>query len=117
MNQFEDNIKAAFKKNMPKIDDVAFTENIVTKHLAQKDKYVNASLFNFTSIILGFIMTGVSSGLYFLIYSGNELLAYLKLDPIHALIILSLSIIFLFYRLLDECIVIRIKPKGLLLTI
>ena len=101
MKHFDDEIKAAFKNNMQKIDDVTFTDNIVKKHLAQKDKPATASYFNFTSIIFGVIMIIISCGLYFLIYSGNEFLADLHLETEDGLIILLLAFMFLFFKWLD----------------
>ena len=98
MTQYDKNIKDALLTKMERIDNPDFTENIVNQHLsikASKTKYVQ---FDFASLIAGLVSVIVSFGLGIMIEA--EKIKGLTYD--HLLILVSLAVIYLIFRLLNE---------------
>jgi heme/copper-type cytochrome/quinol oxidase subunit 2 len=91
-------IKEILQSKMEKLDDEQFTDRIVNLHLQKKWKSEKRVSFDFISLILGLISTIVSLVLGMLISFNLDIGLTLE----HVIILFSISVIYLIYKLLNE---------------
>ncbi|KPK82760.1 MAG: hypothetical protein AMS27_14100 [Bacteroides sp. SM23_62_1] len=97
MKKQNDIIKGILQSKMYKLDE-EFTGKTVKQHLANKEAKVKPVTFDSISIIVGIISTIISLGLGMLI--NTELIHGLTMQ--HVIILFSVSVIFVIFRLLNE---------------
>lgn len=102
MKANDDYIKKAFHQKMQRIEDDSFTNNIVTKHLADKKIIRTSTFINFLPMIIGLSIVLLSIGFVFFLRLNSALIKDIGLTENHGLIILTLSIIFLIYKWIEE---------------
>ncbi|MFA5752888.1 MAG: hypothetical protein WC128_05670 [Bacteroidales bacterium] len=102
MKTNDDYIKKALQQNIQRIDDDSFTNSIVAKHLAEKKIIKIRPFINFLPMIIGLSTVILSIGFILLIRQNIDWIEGIGFTENHGLIILSTSIIFLFYKLLEE---------------
>jgi len=94
-------IKDLLREKMLKIDDPTFTEKIVDIHLSRKPVVHVKPFLGFGTLILGMVSVFLSLGLVLLDLTDSNIL---KNDSTSGVILLSISLVFLTYKLLDELI-------------
>lgn len=102
MNTSDNDIKKALQDNLERIEDNAFTSKIVASHLGNKKVLMNRTFTNFLSMIIGLSIVSLSIGLVLLIRLNPTWIENIGLTENHGLIILTLGIIFLIYKLMEE---------------
>lgn len=95
-------IKKALQSNLQKIDDDFFTRRIVDKHLANKQNKKYRPFVNFFPLIIGLSFLLASIGLVFVLQEEFDWMSGRSITEQHGLILISLSIIFLIYKSLEE---------------
>jgi hypothetical protein len=100
MNNQNKIIKQALKSNLIKLDEEMFTENIIKIYLDKKAKSLNTVKFDSISLILCLVLILVFLGLGFII--STQEIQGLTIE--HLMILLSSSIAFLIFRLLNEIV-------------
>jgi len=102
MKEFDENIKNALLKHIPKIDDDSFTENIVKEHLSRKLEIKYKPFLNFASLIIGLSFVFISIGLILLIRYNGLFIEIIDINEQHGLILFALSFVFLIYKWLED---------------
>lgn len=102
MKTNDDYIKKAFQQNMQRIEDDSFTNSIVTKHLADNKIIRTSAFINFLPMIIGLSTVILSIGLVVLSKQNSDWINEIGFTENHGLIILTISIIFLIYKLMEE---------------
>jgi predicted neutral ceramidase superfamily lipid hydrolase len=102
MQEVNDNIKKALQYKIQRIDDDSFTRRIVDTHLAKKQVVRRRPFINFLSFVIGLSSLLFSIGLVILIRLNYDLINGLGITEQHGLILASISIIFLIYKLIEE---------------
>ena len=102
MKTIDDNIKKALQDNIQRIDDNLFTDRILAKHLADKKIIKNSVFMNFLPMIIGLSTVILSIGLVVLMRQNNNWINEIGFTENHGMIILTISIIFLIYKLIEE---------------
>lgn len=98
MKQQNEIIKEVLQSKMEKLDDEQFTDRVVNLHLQSKKKSEKRISFDFNSLILGLISIIISLGLGMLISLDIDI----GLTMQHVIILFSLSVIYLIFKLLNE---------------
>jgi predicted neutral ceramidase superfamily lipid hydrolase len=104
MKEFDDIIKNALLKNMQRINDDSFTENIIKDHLSKKTKIKYKPFLNFVSLIIGLSFVFISIGFILLIRNNFLNVETIELNEQHGLILFALSFVFLIYKWLEDYI-------------
>ena len=102
MKAKDEKIKKALQNNIQQIDDDSFTSNIVASHLVNKRIIKNSTFVNFLPMIIGLSSVFLNIGLVVLIRQNNNWINEIGVTESHGLIILTISITFLIYKLMDE---------------
>ena len=102
MNTRDNHIKKALQGNLMLIEDDSFTDKIVAEHLANKNSLGNRTFVNFLPLIIGLSIVIVSVGFMLLLRINQPWIKDSGLSESHGLIILTLSIIFLIYKWMEE---------------
>ena len=102
MKTIDNDIKIVLQNNIQRIDDNSFTDRILAKHLADKKIIKNSVFMNFLPMIIGLSTVILSIGLVVLIRQNNAWIHDIGFTENHGLIILTISIIFLIYKLIEE---------------
>jgi|LSQX01.1.fsa_nt_gb predicted neutral ceramidase superfamily lipid hydrolase len=102
MKTIDDDIKKVLQDNIQRINDNSFTDRILTKHLADKKSIKNSVFMNFLPMIIGLSTLILGIGLVALIRQNNDWINEIGFTENHGLIILTISIIFLIYKLIEE---------------
>lgn len=102
MKTNDDYIKKTFRHNIQRIEDDSFTNSIVAKHLADRKIIKNRAFINFLPMIIGLSTVILSIGLVVLIRQNNDWINKTGFTENNGLIILTISFIFLIYKLLEE---------------
>ena len=100
----EDTIRESLQKNMQRIGDDSFTEDVVRIHLERKIQKAPRPFFNFASLLTGIAMLLTSIVISLLILTGNIDLPGLELTLKEGLILLFLSLLFVLFTWLDDII-------------
>ncbi len=95
-------IKNTLKSNVQRINDNSFTKKIVETHLTKKQIVKVRPFLNFMSLIIGISILIISIGLVFLIRQNFDWITEFDLTENHGLIIITLSIVFLIYKWIEE---------------
>lgn len=98
----DEQIKKALQNNIQRIDDDSFTNNIVTSYLASKRTTQRSTFVNFLPMIIGLSILIVNVGLVVLIRQNNVWFNKIGITETHGLIFLTISIIFLIFKLMDD---------------
>ena len=102
MKTNNEKIKNALQNNLQRIDDDSFTNNIVASHLTNK-RIVKSNFFvNFLSMVIGLSIVILSIGLVALVRQNNDWISEIGFTETHGLILLTTSLIFVIYKLMDE---------------
>lgn len=102
MKTNDDDIKKALQYKIQRIDDDSFTNNIVAKHLADRKIINNNTFINFLPMIIGLSTIILSVGFVLLVRQNNDTIKEIGFTENHGFIILTTSIIFLIYKILEE---------------
>ncbi len=102
METIDNDIKKVLQDNIQRIDDSSFTDRILAKHLADKEIIKNSVFLNFLPMIIGLSTVILSIGLVVLIRQNNDWINEIGFTENHGLIILTISIIYLIYKLMEE---------------
>jgi len=92
------------RKNMHKIEDESFTENIITLHLLKQKKSVPKPFPDLILLIIGISAVLISIGLILSIRINIEIFKGFTFTEQHGLILLIISLIFLISTWLDSFI-------------
>jgi fumarate reductase subunit C len=112
MKTIDDDIKKVLQENIQRINDDSFTDSILSKYLDDKKSIKNSVFMNFLPMIIGLSTLILSIGLVALIRYNNNWINEIGFTENHGLIILTISIIFLIYKLLEEFTAPNIANKG-----
>jgi hypothetical protein len=102
MKSQDDIIKKTLRKEMQRIDDDLFTDEIIKRHLSQKVPVAPRPFLNFVSMIVGLSFTLLSLGLILLVKTNNRILKSIDFSEQHGYILFLLSFFFLIYKWLDD---------------
>jgi hypothetical protein len=101
-----------FKKNMHKIEDESFTEKIINMHLLKQKWPVSKPFPNFGLLIIGISSVIISFGLILSLKIKIAIFDGFTFTELHGLILLLISLIFLFYTWIDSFITPKKKVTG-----
>ena len=102
MDTRDNDIKKALQDNLERIEDDSFTDNIVTNHLAMKMCHRKVTFMNFLPMIIALSSVFMSFGLVLLFRIYQDEIKDIGLKENYGLIILTISIIFLIYKWMEE---------------
>jgi len=100
------------RKNMHKIEDESFTENIITLHLSKQNKSVPKPFPDLILLIIGISSVLISIGLILSIKLNIELFKGFAFTEQHGLILLIISLIFLISTWIDSYITTKKRFTG-----
>lgn len=100
MKYTDNEIKKFVNATMQKIDDDSFTTTIVTKYLQSVREREILIIFNFKALIFWIISVLIGLGLFIL--SINQEYNFHKINEQQSLIILTVSLVGLFYKWIEE---------------
>ncbi len=103
----DDIIRKALRKNLQRIDDDSFTQDIVKTHLEKKAFTAPKPFVNFSSLLVGLSLFIASIGLLLLIRYNGEWINETGLTEHHGVLIVTISLLFLVFKWLEEVIVSR----------
>jgi len=87
MKSQDDIIKKTLRKEMQRIDDDLFTDEIIKRHLSQKVPVAPRPFLNFVSMIVGLSFTLLSLGLILLVKTNNRILKSIDFSEQHGYIL------------------------------
>lgn len=100
-------IRKTLKKYIHRIDDDSFTQSIVKAHLEKKAATAPKPFINFSSLIVGLSVFIASIGLVLLIRYNGEWIYETGMTEHHGILILTISLLFLVFKWLEEVVVSR----------
>ncbi len=107
MQANDDIIRKTLRKDLQRIDDDSFTQDIVKTHLERKAFTTPKPFVNFSSLIVGLSLFIGSLGLVLLIRTNGEWINETGVTEHHGVLILTISLLFLVFKWLEEVIVSR----------